>query len=331
MTEKYMQVFNKGGDPVFIGLQNGILNWTLPSYAKLSDILYLTHLSDSKFYYEEVSSQTTMWSLPNDGKIISFRAVNTIHDVQTMTRTETADFIGMPFPEEASAMQMSLIANFLNEAAEETVNSQVISTSRFLAGEKLIQSFDGQSHPLFVGLSTGAASWTLPVSHTFRDLVLLAHFSEDNKLYYEDLTKNNTVTWSLPAIEHRISVKAMNIIGDLQSSTTVEAEAIIGASFNMQISEAQTTALQAFFDTENDIAEATEAGAHAVAALSNAKSSSTTSSPVRPTTLGRATSTIEITDFTQPILTKIQEKWTLTHFHVSLTFFCEHAFLLTGK
>lgn len=310
-----MQLFNKSGDPVFIGLQNGILNWTLPAYAKLSDVLYLTHLSDGKFYYEEISSQATMWSLPTDAKIISLRTTKTINDVQTMNRTETAEFIGMPFPEEASIMQMNLIASFLNEAAEEGAPETANNINNFLPGEKLIQSFDSQSHPVFVGLTSGATSWTLPASHTFRDLSLLAHFSEDNKLYYEDLTKNNTVTWSLPAVEHNISAKAMNMVRELQGSSTNEAEVIIGSVFNQQVSDAQMLALQAHFDNEDSmIAEARIAAAQAAAALS-----STNSSPVRPT-LARVTSTLEISEFTQPILTKTQEKWTLTHLHVSFKF-----------
>ena len=64
---RFIQLYNVENDPVFIELQTGDASWILPPGSNVSDVLYITHITDDKIekkYYEDLSNESVSWGLP---------------------------------------------------------------------------------------------------------------------------------------------------------------------------------------------------------------------------------------------------------------------------
>lgn len=85
--------------------------------------------------------------------------------------------------------------------------------------EKIIQVFNADLQPVFIGMDSGKAKWTVP-RRSFRYLTYMAHLADGNSCYYEDL-RNQAVAWTLPFAE--MSPAAVNAAKVLQTSDEMGA------------------------------------------------------------------------------------------------------------
>lgn len=84
--------------------------------------------------------------------------------------------------------------------------------------ESIIQVFNADLQPVFVGMETAKAVWSIP-RKSFRHLTYMAHLSDGNACYYEDL-RTQAVAWTLPLAE--LSSAAANAVTVLQKSSEAE-------------------------------------------------------------------------------------------------------------
>lgn len=112
----FLQSFNTDADPIFIDLKEAVAYWILPRGVKLSDVSTLTHVTDDgKVYYENLQTNAVTWALAIDEDNITTAAVELATQLLNMTREEVEDYIGTPFPVDASAELMDRLQQFCDD------------------------------------------------------------------------------------------------------------------------------------------------------------------------------------------------------------------------
>lgn len=108
----YMQLYNQQHDPVFMELSTGKLHWTLSNENLLSNILFVSHISDDgKFYYENVDTNVVQWELPKEK--MGLTAVDVAEVVIKINRKMLEKRVGSPFDLNKSNQQMLALDTYL--------------------------------------------------------------------------------------------------------------------------------------------------------------------------------------------------------------------------
>lgn len=110
MSAKYMLLYDKDRDLVFVDLKSGDLMWILPSSGCLPNLLYTTHLTETgQPYYEDLKSGTVTWTLPD----FSPAATTSVAFVQQSSRATVEQRIGARYSADASTAQFTAIDEYL--------------------------------------------------------------------------------------------------------------------------------------------------------------------------------------------------------------------------
>jgi len=111
MAENYIQLYNAAEQPFFVGMESGKAMWLI-SDRKLHLLVYAAHpTEDGKFYYEDLRTQETSWSLPLTEMTAS--AANTAKVLTTFNAEESEVWIGDSFPHDESALLTIAIDAYL--------------------------------------------------------------------------------------------------------------------------------------------------------------------------------------------------------------------------
>lgn len=94
--------------------------------------------------------------------------------------------------------------------------------------EKIIQVFNLDQQPFFVGMESGKASWTISTKQ-LPYLTFVGHLTDGDACYYEDL-RTQEVTWSIPFTE--LSPTAANTVKVLQSFDQQDTEDWIKTTYS---------------------------------------------------------------------------------------------------
>jgi hypothetical protein len=117
MTDCYIQLYNAVGDPVYLDLNAGIADWTLPSYVPLSSVKYLSHLTDENtVYYEKVATGEVTWSIPLSE--ISTEATKVLECIRSIGREETEEMLERSYVSSESKAQLLAIENYLENIGQ---------------------------------------------------------------------------------------------------------------------------------------------------------------------------------------------------------------------
>ena len=77
--------------------------------------------------------------------------------------------------------------------------------------EKIIQVFNADQQPFFVGMESGKTSWTITTKQ-LPQLTFVGHLTDGDACYYEDL-RTQEVTWAIPFTELvKISSATLNAV-----------------------------------------------------------------------------------------------------------------------
>lgn len=126
MSAKFMLLYDKDRDLVFVDLQTGALQWILPSSDSISNLLHTTHLTETgQAYYEDLKSGAVTWTLPT----MSAAALAAAKFVQENHRLALEQRIGSPFSAEASAAQFSAIDDYLAYQDELKANGVAVDNA----------------------------------------------------------------------------------------------------------------------------------------------------------------------------------------------------------
>lgn len=111
MAENYIQLYNAAEQPFFVGMESGKAMWLI-SDRKLHLLVFAAHpTEDGKFYYEDLRTQETSWSLPLTEMTAS--AANTAKVLTTFNAEESEVWIGDSFPHDESALLTIAIDAYL--------------------------------------------------------------------------------------------------------------------------------------------------------------------------------------------------------------------------
>jgi hypothetical protein len=170
--DSLMQIFNADGDPLFIELQGGNASWLIPSKYKLSDVKYLSHLTDEgNCYFENMETTEVSWSLPPIA-VMSDAARENALSFQTMNRSESEDALFFEtFPEEDSIEQMAKLDEYFEAEGGDGHGDGG-------ANHNNSDSDDGDNDT--TRKSTSAATTISPVSPDRMSLSHLASVAENN-------------------------------------------------------------------------------------------------------------------------------------------------------
>lgn len=131
----YIQLYNQQHDPVFMELSTGKLHWTLPNENLLTNVIFVSHISDEgKFYYENVDTNVVQWDLPKEK--MSIGAVDVAELVIKINRKMLEKRVGSPYDLEKSNQQMLALDNYLrNKDAlkEQSTSGGAATSNSFLA------------------------------------------------------------------------------------------------------------------------------------------------------------------------------------------------------
>lgn len=126
MSAKFMLLYDKDHDIVFVELQTGALQWILPSSDSLSNLLHTTHVTETgQAYYEDLKSGAVTWTLPP----MSAAALAAAKFVQDNHRSALEQRIGSSFSPEASAAQFSAIDDYLAYQDELKANGVAVDNA----------------------------------------------------------------------------------------------------------------------------------------------------------------------------------------------------------
>lgn len=110
MSAKFILVYNKDRDPIFVDVVNGDAMWILPSSDSLSNLLFTSHLTETgQPYYEDLKNGGVTWTLP----AISKAAGAAVMFLQENTRATIEQRIGSRFSFEASSAQVRAVDEYL--------------------------------------------------------------------------------------------------------------------------------------------------------------------------------------------------------------------------
>lgn len=126
MSAKFMLLYDKDRDLVFVDLQTGALQWILPSSDSISNLLHTTHLTETgQPYYEDLKSGAVTWSLPS----MSAPALAAAKFAQENSRAALEQRIGSRYSAEASAAQFSAIDDYLAYQDELKANGVAVDNA----------------------------------------------------------------------------------------------------------------------------------------------------------------------------------------------------------
>ena len=94
--------------------------------------------------------------------------------------------------------------------------------------EKIIQVFNADQQPFFVGMESGKTSWTITTKQ-LPQLTFVGHLTDGDACYYEDL-RTQEVTWAIPFTE--LSPAAANTVKVLQSFNQQDTEDWIKCTYS---------------------------------------------------------------------------------------------------
>jgi hypothetical protein len=115
-SEGIIQIFNADNDTLYVELIGGNAFWLIPDTYQLSDVKYLSHLTeDGSCYYENLASSETSWTLPSE---MSAHARSNAAAFQKMSREETEMSLIDAFPEDESAELVARIDAFFDPDAD---------------------------------------------------------------------------------------------------------------------------------------------------------------------------------------------------------------------
>ena len=117
MAENYIQLYNAVEQPFFVGMESGKAMWLI-SDRKLHLLVFAAHpTEDGKFYYEDLRTQETSWSLPLTEMTAS--AANTAKVLTTFNAEESEVWIGDSFPyDESALLTIAIDAYLLGESGD---------------------------------------------------------------------------------------------------------------------------------------------------------------------------------------------------------------------
>lgn len=117
LREGLMQIFNGDNDPLFIELVGGNAFWIIPADKyKLSDVRFLTHLTDDgNLYFENMETGEVSWVFPSDD-IMSESSRNNAISFQLMSRNEMENCLQAPFPESESFEQLAALDAYFDSS-----------------------------------------------------------------------------------------------------------------------------------------------------------------------------------------------------------------------
>jgi hypothetical protein len=286
--DQYIQLFNSDGDTVFINLATGFVYWKLPDRITFQDVKYFSHINDEdgKLYYEEASNGKVAWSLPEQDHDISSICRTMVYQIDTMSRSETEELIGITFNEDITNYINEQVDQYLanlentrnintaqtveetrgkedseedDEESKEVEETQADNTSSFqtiptkiIDLDYYIQTFNNDGDPLFVGLCSGKAYWILPSNSLFEKLKLFSHINEeDGQLYFEEIDSGNT-TWEL-AIDNEIVYQAgYDTIYKIDSMNRGECEIFVGQRYNEEKIQQQNESLDNYLEEREE-------------------------------------------------------------------------------
>jgi hypothetical protein len=123
MKDKYAQLLNADQQPFFVDMNSGKAYWLIDE-SNFPELQYMAHSSENgKCYYENLETQEVTWSIPYSE--MSPAAINTAKVLQEFNGEDTAEWIGLEFPEDLSENLMIAIDDYLlggEEEEEEDVN-----------------------------------------------------------------------------------------------------------------------------------------------------------------------------------------------------------------
>lgn len=154
--EKFMQLFNAQGDPLYIKLLSGEAFWAVPLPYKVSSVAYLTHLADDGSpYFENLRTNEVSWNLPPE-TIMSINAKNTAISFQLMDRAETEFALRATYDEQLSADQMAKLDAYFENGEhgtdDETVTNNNIPAEESDAYEALFDNLRNVFEPAISNL-----------------------------------------------------------------------------------------------------------------------------------------------------------------------------------
>jgi hypothetical protein len=115
-AEGIIQIFNADNDTLYVELIGGNAFWLIPDTYQLSDVKFLSHLTeDGSCYYENLANSETSWTLPS---VMSASARSNAAAFQKMSREETEMSLIDAFPEDESAELVARIDAFFDPDAD---------------------------------------------------------------------------------------------------------------------------------------------------------------------------------------------------------------------
>jgi hypothetical protein len=117
----YIQSFNYEADSLFINLTNGIPTWIISTKCSLSNILFLTHVTDDgKVYYENVQTKEVTWKLPNDERIVHPKVKEIALKIMESSRDESEKIIGEKYDASKSEPLIQALQQFCDGLSDDT-------------------------------------------------------------------------------------------------------------------------------------------------------------------------------------------------------------------
>lgn len=109
----FIQLFNVDNDPVFLDIEQGSANWTLPEELLLNKVRFISHHTENGMaYYEDIFSNEVSWALPD---CLSEAATAAALTLLAADASLTEQIIGQIRPEgEAGLYQLDILDNYLN-------------------------------------------------------------------------------------------------------------------------------------------------------------------------------------------------------------------------
>lgn len=108
--------------------------------------------------------------------------------------------------------------------------------------EEYLQIFNKDLDPLYANISNGAITWTLPENVPVTCIQYIAHLSDNNKYYYENLF-SKSVAWTLPQTMYSVGKSNVSAI---QKMNRAQCEAFLHIEYNEKLTHIQLDKLDEY-------------------------------------------------------------------------------------